>query len=230
VLAIAGRDSEKPTHCEDTGQICIQGHIIGFAETVVTAIGPVKFVRRKDKVSVDRSISKCHLSLGQLSVTFARRMATIRQLFLERSLEKLFYFWPNVSDTIWLTSLMDEGISMKAFNAVRFGLPVVLALVMMGCARDRMACSGCSSTPNTISQNAAEYSPNPNSRVGTNSGSSGANVVQHKLCPVTNEPLDSMGGAIPVSANGREIFVCCQGCVKPVKNDPDKYLAIALAE
>ena len=51
-----------------------------------------------------------------------------------------------------------------------------------------------------------------------------------KLCPVTGEPLDSMGGSIPVSANGETIYVCCQGCVKAVKKDPQKYLAIVRNE
>jgi len=39
-----------------------------------------------------------------------------------------------------------------------------------------------------------------------------------------------MGGAIPVTVNGETIKVCCQGCVKSVEDDPEKYLAIVHAE
>ena len=42
--------------------------------------------------------------------------------------------------------------------------------------------------------------------------------------------VNSMGGAIPVSANGYTISVCCQGCVSKVQNDPAKYLAIARSQ
>ena len=117
---------------------------------------------------------------------------------------------------------------MKSYVAIGFAL--ALAIVVMGCAKDRAGCSGCSSTASTFNQNSTSYGSNSRSPVADSTNSSGINVIQHKLCPVTGERLDSMGGAIPVEANGRTIFVCCQGCVKSVKNDPGKYLAIARAE
>ncbi len=43
-------------------------------------------------------------------------------------------------------------------------------------------------------------------------------------CPVSGEVLGSMGDAIKVDVDGREVLVCCKGCVKKVKADP-KYLA-----
>jgi Cu(I)/Ag(I) efflux system membrane fusion protein len=50
-------------------------------------------------------------------------------------------------------------------------------------------------------------------------------VKQQKICPVTEAELDSMGGPIPVEVAGRRVFICCQGCEKPLKADPQKYLA-----
>ncbi|MGN6546160.1 MAG: efflux RND transporter periplasmic adaptor subunit, partial [Aureliella sp.] len=37
---------------------------------------------------------------------------------------------------------------------------------------------------------------------------------QQVLCPVTKEPLGSMGKPLKVSIDGDSVFVCCKGCVK----------------
>lgn len=46
-----------------------------------------------------------------------------------------------------------------------------------------------------------------------------------KMCPVSDEPLGSMGVPIKVTAKGQEVFLCCKGCQKDFEADPDKYLA-----
>ncbi|MBY0524742.1 MAG: hypothetical protein K2R98_15160 [Gemmataceae bacterium] len=51
-----------------------------------------------------------------------------------------------------------------------------------------------------------------------------------KTCPVMDEPLGSMGPAIPVAVNGDTVYVCCKGCAAKVQRDPDKYLPKVLAE
>ncbi len=48
---------------------------------------------------------------------------------------------------------------------------------------------------------------------------------QQKICPVTGLDLNSMGGPIPVEVSGRRIFICCVGCEKALKTDPNKHLA-----
>jgi hypothetical protein len=50
-------------------------------------------------------------------------------------------------------------------------------------------------------------------------------AARQKICPVTGEPLDSMGGPVRVVVAGRVVFVCCKGCEKPLRADPAKYLA-----
>jgi hypothetical protein len=50
-------------------------------------------------------------------------------------------------------------------------------------------------------------------------------VDRQKLCPVTDQPLGSMGAPVPVVVEGRTVFVCCEGCAAPLKNNPGKYLA-----
>ena len=46
-----------------------------------------------------------------------------------------------------------------------------------------------------------------------------------KICPVTEEPLGSMGTPIQVDVKDQTVWVCCKGCVEEVKENPDKYLA-----
>jgi hypothetical protein len=50
-------------------------------------------------------------------------------------------------------------------------------------------------------------------------------VARQKTCPVTDEPLDSMGGPVRMEVQGRVVFLCCQGCESSVRKNPQKYLA-----
>jgi hypothetical protein len=49
-------------------------------------------------------------------------------------------------------------------------------------------------------------------------------VAKQKTCPVTGEPLDSMGGPVRVEVAGRTVFICCKGCTSALRKDPAKYL------
>ncbi len=44
-----------------------------------------------------------------------------------------------------------------------------------------------------------------------------------KVCKVSNEALGSMGVPLKVTRGDKSILVCCQGCVKDIKADPDKF-------
>jgi hypothetical protein len=50
-------------------------------------------------------------------------------------------------------------------------------------------------------------------------------AAKQKICPVTGEPLDSMGGPVRLVMEGRTVFVCCKGCEEPLRKDPAKYLS-----
>jgi len=39
-----------------------------------------------------------------------------------------------------------------------------------------------------------------------------AAALMQKDCPVSGEPLGSMGKPLAVKADGRELFLCCKGC------------------
>jgi len=47
---------------------------------------------------------------------------------------------------------------------------------------------------------------------------------KQKHCPVTGEPLDSMGGPVKVVVDGRTVFVCCKSCEKPLRAKAAQYL------
>jgi len=51
-----------------------------------------------------------------------------------------------------------------------------------------------------------------------------------KTCPVTGEPLGSMGPPVPVTVKGQTIYVCCAGCADTVQAEPDLYLAKVMQE
>ena len=44
-------------------------------------------------------------------------------------------------------------------------------------------------------------------------------------CAVTAEPLGSMGPPLKLLINEQPVFVCCKGCEKKAKSNPDKTLA-----
>ena len=48
---------------------------------------------------------------------------------------------------------------------------------------------------------------------------------QQKICPVTEEPLGSMGTPIKLTVNGQDVFICCAGCEEDLRDNPDEYLA-----
>jgi Cu(I)/Ag(I) efflux system membrane fusion protein len=60
---------------------------------------------------------------------------------------------------------------------------------------------------------------------GTLSAADRVLASRQKVCPVTDEPLDSMGGPVRVDVGGRTVFVCCKGCEAPLRKSPEKYLA-----
>ncbi len=52
-----------------------------------------------------------------------------------------------------------------------------------------------------------------------------AAAQKQKICPVTDEPLGSMGAPMKVSVQGKDVFICCEGCSDALKDDPTTYLA-----
>jgi membrane fusion protein, copper/silver efflux system len=47
---------------------------------------------------------------------------------------------------------------------------------------------------------------------------------EQKTCPITNQPLGSMGVPVVVTLDGQKVFLCCSGCIEEAKKDPKKTL------
>lgn len=52
-----------------------------------------------------------------------------------------------------------------------------------------------------------------------------AAALAQKNCPVSDEPLGTMGAPIKVTLAGRDVFICCEGCRDALVADPQKFLA-----
>ena len=47
-----------------------------------------------------------------------------------------------------------------------------------------------------------------------------------KTCPVSGDELGGMGKPYSFEQDGREIKLCCKGCLKDFKKDPAKYIKV----
>ncbi len=52
-------------------------------------------------------------------------------------------------------------------------------------------------------------------------------INAQRVCKVSGEPLGSMGVPIKVARGDKAVYLCCQGCVKTVQANPDRYLGPA---
>ncbi len=55
-------------------------------------------------------------------------------------------------------------------------------------------------------------------------------IAKQAKCPVMDEPLGSMGGPVKLLVGDQPLFLCCKGCIKKVKAEPRKYLAMVYGE
>lgn len=92
-------------------------------------------------------------------------------------------------------------------------LPLVLALSMVGCGQP-------------VSRPTAGH-PGPEiaTAMAKLSDEDRPLAEAQGYCAVTAEPLGSMGPPIKLVVNGQPAFVCCKGCERKAKADPDKTIA-----
>ena len=48
---------------------------------------------------------------------------------------------------------------------------------------------------------------------------------KQRICPVSGQPLGSMGVPVKVTVKDRDVLLCCEGCRGSIVEDPDTYLA-----
>ncbi len=49
-------------------------------------------------------------------------------------------------------------------------------------------------------------------------------AMRQKTCPVTDEPLGSMGSPIKVRVKDHDVFICCEACRDELLENADQYL------
>jgi len=111
---------------------------------------------------------------------------------------------------------------MRALAGCFLGV-VVLALGLTGCNRSTDKPQPAVNNQPATSTNTAEAKQA--AALAKLSSEDRKLAEQQKLCPVTDEPLGSMGVPEKVVVQGRTVFICCGGCAEDLQKDADKYLA-----
>jgi len=75
------------------------------------------------------------------------------------------------------------------------------------------------------SENDVHHDPKIEKALAKLSKADRAAAEKQKKCPVTDALLGSMGTPIKLSVQGRDVFICCEGCEQDIKDDPAKFLA-----
>ena len=94
-----------------------------------------------------------------------------------------------------------------------------------GGQRVYVCCAGC---VGKVEADPAKYvSARPEVKVVETKKSDAPLITKQSTCPVMGGPLGAMGGPIKLLVGDQPLFLCCRGCIKKVKAEPEKYLAMA---
>lgn len=82
----------------------------------------------------------------------------------------------------------------------------------------------------TFTQTFAMSRTKPQVAIAVLDESDRAGIARQKVCPITGEPLGKMGDPVKLLIDGQPLYVCCQGCVAKVKNNPAAFLSKAMPQ
>ena len=108
--------------------------------------------------------------------------------------------------------------------AAVFGSVMALAVVSAGCGSTPTTAPTLKSTPASHAA-MAEEEKEIAAELAKLPAEDRKLAEEQKVCPVTGEPLGSMGKPIKLTVKDRPVFICCASCEGKIKADPDKYLA-----
>jgi hypothetical protein len=103
---------------------------------------------------------------------------------------------------------------MKRFAVVMFAIVIAVT----GCNEDKATKAPTVETKTTVESNDVK------GNLDKLSAEDRTIAAAQKLCPVTDEPLGSMGVPIKLTIKDQPVFICCKSCEKGAKKDPDKTL------
>jgi len=87
-----------------------------------------------------------------------------------------------------------------------------------------LCCAGCK---NAVKAEPKKYSQGrPAITVAAATQADAAAIARQGVCPVMDEKLGGMGTPVKVTIGDKPLFLCCKGCIKKVKAEPARYLAM----
>jgi hypothetical protein len=96
----------------------------------------------------------------------------------------------------------------------------------LGCSKQADDQQPAAESPASVAKmSAAELDPDVKEAIAGLSEEDQKLVLAQKVCPVTKEPLGSMGEPIKITVEGRHLFVCCAGCEEQARENFDAYYA-----
>jgi YHS domain-containing protein len=116
----------------------------------------------------------------------------------------------------------------RSNRLVSWAIVVGLTVVLAGCGSKSSGDKQKSAKP---SENTAQEGPAGQSAgeaadgLAELSAADAAAAKKQRVCPVTGEVLGAMGKPYKVTIQGKTIFLCCSGCEKELRKNPEKYVA-----
>lgn len=107
-------------------------------------------------------------------------------------------------------------------------LPALLSLLLpiaVGCSPSNDQDAAAETAPPPAAQVDEQHASQPEGLVLLEDEAERAAAIAQGICPVSGEPLGSMGKPIKLTVEGREVYICCSGCEDALREDPEKYFS-----
>lgn len=111
------------------------------------------------------------------------------------------------------------------------GVMALTAALLTGCTEEQEAPREADNAATPEADNAASESdtadldPEIEKALASLSPADREAALAQKVCPVSGEPLGAMGTPRKITVEGREVFICCEGCDEKLRANPEEYLA-----
>jgi hypothetical protein len=109
--------------------------------------------------------------------------------------------------------------SMQRFFQIGLGVTLLFVAAVVGCG------SKPAPPQMTKAEMEAEKAKTIETALAKLSPEDRALAVSQKICPVSDEPLGSMGTPIVMEVSGRKVLICCDSCRQHMVDEAEKYLA-----
>ena len=102
---------------------------------------------------------------------------------------------------------------------------LVVTAGFIGCAQENAPEAEQENGATAVRENEAAADPEVEKALAQLSAEDRALAEAQEVCPVTGEPLGSMGKPEKITVEGREVFICCAGCEDMIRENPEQYLS-----